>query len=126
MQVGRRVARRGAIGVALATAAIGLGPAGGAAASTVTYAVVGTIPVGAGPYAVDIDPNSHSVYVANFSGNSVSVIDSVSDAVKATVAVGTGPRAVAVDSGAHRAYIANYASNTISAIDTTTNTVVAT
>jgi len=114
------------IGATLTAAAIGLGPAGVAAASTASYAVTGTIAVGTGPYAVDIDPGSHSAYVANISSNNVSVIDTASDVVKASIAVGVAPRAVAVDSDAHRAYVANYTSNTVSVIDTTTNTVVAT
>ncbi len=65
-------------------------------------------------------------YVANSSGNSVSVIDTATNTVVATIPVGVAPRAVAVTPDGKNAYVTNQLSKTVSVIGTATNTVVAT
>jgi YVTN family beta-propeller protein len=81
--------------------------------------------VGRGPVAVAADPVTHRVFVANYSGGTVSVIDGVSNAVTSTVAMPTWwffaprPSAVVIDalSSPPRAYVANTGSQRISVID---------
>jgi len=64
--------------------------------------------------------------VANYYGNSVSVIDGSSNTVIATVPVGTFPQGVGVNPTTNRIYVANQGGNTVSVIDGTSNTVIAT
>lgn len=93
---------------------------------------IATVPVGRAPNAVAVDPSSHLVYVANFYGDSVSVIDGVSDTVTATVpmpkggAIGAVPNAVVVDPLTGRAYVANWQSHRVSVIDGTSLAPIAT
>ena len=54
--------------------------------------------------------------MANFLGNSVSVIDEAASTVTATIAVGSNPDGVAVDPAAHTAYVANFLGNSVSVI----------
>jgi serine/threonine-protein kinase len=78
--------------------------------------VTRTIPVGFNPDGVAVDPAARSVYVANFLGNSVSVIDEAARTVTATIPVGPNPDGVAVDPTAHTAYVANFLGNSVSVI----------
>ena len=68
---------------------------------------------------------SCSVYVANETGNTVSVIDAATNTVTATIAVGAEPNGVAV-SPSGSVYVANAAGNSVSVIDGATGTVVST
>ena len=65
-------------------------------------------------------------YVANYSSDTVSVIDTATDSVGATVTVGLNPLGVAVSPDGSRVYVTNYGSGTVSVIDTATDSVVAT
>ncbi len=87
-------------------------------------AVLAVITTGARPQAVAISPDGTRAYVANWQGNSVTVIDTATGTVIATVAVETGPNAVAISPDGTRAYIANFSSNNVAVIDTSTNTVI--
>jgi|GEM_PF-3634274 len=86
--------------------------------------VVGTVPVGQGPYGVALSVDGTRVYVANYASNSVSVIDTSSNQVVATVPVLTRPYGLAVSPDGTRVYVAAYFSNDLSIIDTKTNTVI--
>jgi len=66
------------------------------------------------------------VYVANYSSNTVSVINITNNQVVKTIAVGTNPFAVAVDQAGKFAYVTNYDSSSVSVISTSTNAVLAT
>jgi YVTN family beta-propeller protein len=76
------------------------------------------------------------VYVANFGGNTVSVIDAslidtANNPVIATIAVGSAPYGVAVTSDGSKVYVANFYGSTVSVIDaslidTANNPVIAT
>jgi len=72
--------------------------------------VTATIPVGALPWGVAVDPSTHNVYDANDAGT-VSVIDESGDGhtgtVTATIPVGTNPWEVAVDPSTHNVYVTN-------------------
>ena len=64
-------------------------------------------------------------YVANFNGNTVSVIDTTSNTVVGSpINVGSEPAAIAITPNGEFAYVANSGSNTVSVINTSTNTVV--
>lgn len=65
-------------------------------------------------------------YIANAGGNSVSVIDTLTNTVIKTIPVGVFPAGVAVSPDSRRVYVANFDSGTISVIDTASNTVAAT
>lgn len=68
-----------------------------------------------------------SAYVANFLGNSISVVNTANGRITATIAVpGTNPLGVAVSPDARRVYVANGNLSTVSVIDATRNTVIAT
>jgi YVTN family beta-propeller protein len=83
--------------------------------------VTATIPVGAYPAAVAVDPTTHTVYVTNLPDRTVSVVDESGDThsgtVTATIPVGTYPDAVAVDPTTHTVYVANNNDKTVSVID---------
>jgi YVTN family beta-propeller protein len=82
------------------------------------------IPVGRTPDALAVTPDGSRVYVANFGGSTVSVIDTATNTVIATITVGSGPGGVAVTPDGSRLYITNSGNETVSVIDTTTNTVI--
>ena len=88
--------------------------------------VVGTPAVGTQPYAVAVNPVTNQIYVANFGGNNVSVIDGATHTAIATPSVGTNPGAVAVNPVTNQIYVANLGGNTVSVIDGSTHAVIAT
>lgn len=88
--------------------------------------IVASIPVGKRPEAVAVDPDSHTVWTANYGDGTVSVIDTVQRAVVATIRVGNGAVGVAVDPRSHTAYVSNHRDDTVSVIDTVRRVVVAT
>lgn len=65
-------------------------------------------------------------YVANNSGNTVTVINMSNHTVAKTITVGTAPFGVAVNQAGTYAYVTNQTSNNVSVISTSTNSVVAT
>ncbi len=84
-----------------------------------------TIAVGAMPCAAGVDSRTGLVYVLNYAGNSVTVVDGPAGKVLATIPVGDRPEAIAVDPARDRIYVANTYSNSVSVIDGHTRTVVA-
>ena len=82
-----------------------------------THRAAATVPVGKRPYQVAVDPGSHTVYVANYADNTMSVIDTSTHKVTATVPVGQHPGGLAVDPGTHTVYVPNAADNTVSVIE---------
>ena len=83
------------------------------------------IPVGLAPYAVAVDAGTHTAYVANQGGGTVSVIDEATHAVSAVnlnpysraggVRVRT-PRGIAVDLSTHVVFAANQGPNAVKVI----------
>ncbi|NIM52244.1 MAG: beta-propeller fold lactonase family protein, partial [Gemmatimonadales bacterium] len=84
------------------------------------------IPVGRSPHAVDVNPRTNRVYVANRESNEVTVIDGESLEVLATVAVGEEPWDVAVDPTTGRIFVSNHRSGTVSVIDGHRNSIIRT
>lgn len=66
------------------------------------------------------------VYVTQFAGTSVTVIDAATSSIVATIPVQPGPQDVALSPDGSMAYVANTFANSVSVIDTATNSVVAT
>jgi YVTN family beta-propeller protein len=85
-----------------------------------------TVPTGAMPDAVRIDEAANKIYVANYVGDSVTVIDGATMKPVATVPAGHHPQALAVDGKRHRIFVANTRSNNVTVIDGATNQVLAT
>lgn len=79
-----------------------------------------TIPVGADPVAVAVNPKSNEVYVVNSGSGTVSVIDAATSRVTATIGVHRQPVSIDVNAEGTRAYVANAGSNNVSVIDLTT------
>ena len=85
-----------------------------------------TSQVGDGTQALATDPSTGTVYAANFSAGTISVVSSRS--CNATVTrgcrteaptapVGSAPSGVAVDTASHTVYVANQGDNTVSVLD---------
>lgn len=85
------------------------------------------IKVGSGPEFAAVDPNTHTLYVANLDGDTVSVVNlracdgTVSSgcgrAVVGLVHSGPDPFAVAVDTASDTIYVTNDGTNTVTVID---------
>jgi YVTN family beta-propeller protein len=84
------------------------------------------VPTGAMPDAVAIDESANKIYVTNYVGDSVTIIDGAAMKPVATVAAGHHPQAVAVDGKRHRVFIANTHSDNATVIDGATNRALAT
>jgi YVTN family beta-propeller protein len=83
------------------------------------------ITVGNSPDGLSLDKSTHTLYVANYGDNTISIIDTatcnVTDsagcAAAPTIAVGGGPAIPAVNADTHTLYVPNSADNTLSVID---------
>jgi YVTN family beta-propeller protein len=88
--------------------------------------VTGTIPVGSSPVGVAVDPATDTIYVTNYDGGTLSVINGSLGIVTATVTVGQNPLGVAFDPVDDSVYVANQWSDTVSVIDAAIDEVSAT
>ena len=84
------------------------------------------ISVGSHPHGVAVNPLTNTVYVTNYSGHSVSVINGSNNHVRSTVTVGTHPFGVAVNTSTNTVYVTNISGNSVSVINGSTNTVTST
>ena len=91
-----------------------------------SFSVVDTVLGLSGPVGVAVSPDGSRVYVADYGGVSVSVIDASNNTVVATVTDLSQPAGVAVSPDGSRVYVANYGGGSVIVIDTSNNTVVAT
>lgn len=92
------------------------------------FTVTGTLPAGADPVGVVVDPAGTRLYVTNDTGmtGSVSVLDTATGALVATVPVGWDPRRIAITPDGRQVAVANEGDGTPSLINTGTNVVTAT
>ena len=74
-----------------------------------------SLPMGAGPNTVNIEPYTGRAWVSNLFNNTVTVLDSRTDAPIATIPAGEGPAEVAFDGG--MAYVADSFGGTVTVID---------
>jgi len=77
-------------------------------------------------FAQPADARRAYAYVANYSSNTISVIDTTSDTVVSTIPVASGPLAVAGIPSGTQIYVANFNSNTVSVIAVSDNSLIAT
>jgi YVTN family beta-propeller protein len=110
-----------AVSLPMASSGVAAAPAWAAGGCRVTH----TIPVSGTPYEVAVDPGTHTAYVTNYSGGTVSVINEATNKVIHTIPVGDFPFGVAVDAVAHTAYVTN-GLGTVSVINEATSRVTAT
>jgi uncharacterized protein len=78
------------------------------------------------PVAIAVDSVSNRAYIANYVGNSVTVLDGATDAALATIPVQQHPQAIAADSATHMIYVANTGSHSVTVISGATNSVLGT
>lgn len=78
------------------------------------------IPTPARPCGLAVSPGGDRLYVANFTGDSISVIDTASDSVIGTTPVGDGPVRVVLTPDGSRLYTCEYFGGTIRCLDALT------
>jgi len=83
------------------------------------------------PIAVAVNPVTNMIYAANYTGNTVGVIDGNTNAVVATIPVGAGPFSLAVNPVTNLVYVSNSGAPqgtgmSVMVIDGSSNTVAAT
>lgn len=78
--------------------------------------LLGVIPVGHTPRGIAVDPGRGRVYVANFGGNSVSVINSHNHTIVTTIGGITGANGLAFDPTHNIIWVSNYGSNRLTPI----------
>jgi YVTN family beta-propeller protein len=84
--------------------------------------LIGSVPCGQKPIAIDVSPDGQFVYTANFDSNDVTALNTTSLAVT-TIPVGEAPTGVAVEGSRAKVWVTNSASSNVSIINTTTMTV---
>ncbi len=85
-----------------------------------------TIPVGAYPEQVRVNPVTERIYVTNLSDWTVSVIDATIDQTIATIPVGAYPLGLGIDPALNLVYVVNRDDNSCSVIHGATHAVLAT
>jgi|ERR1041385_6415075 YVTN family beta-propeller protein len=93
---------------------------------TATNVIITTVII-PGHWAKDIlfTPDGRFAYIANFSNNTVDIIDTTTYQVT-SIPVGGGPRRLCISPAADRVYVTNYNTGSVSAIDTATQQLIAT
>jgi YVTN family beta-propeller protein len=86
--------------------------------------VLETIPTGKSPCAMAVNPVTSKVYVADQSGNDVTVIDSAKNST-VKVSAGTDPCSLAVNTITNKIYVANQLDDFVTVIDGATNSTTA-
>jgi YVTN family beta-propeller protein len=132
MRGGRQAGGRLAQWMLALVAALGVGSLGGAPSGEARVALAGgvaaepiTIPVGENPFGIALHPSSPRLYVANYSDDTVSVIDPESATVVATIPVADDPSMAAVRGD--RVYVADgLTEHSVAVIDSTSNQVIRT
>jgi YVTN family beta-propeller protein len=76
-----------------------------------------TAPTGSMPDAIAVDEVADRIYVANYAGDSVTVLDGATLKLIATFGAGHHPQALVVDSKRHRVFVANTHSNSLTVIN---------
>jgi YVTN family beta-propeller protein len=91
--------------------------ASGASAQSVTA----TVAAGTQPQAVAVNPVTNKIYVSNFNGNSVTVIDGVTN-TPTTIAAGSNPGGIAINPVTNKIYVVKGGSDNVTVIDGATDT----
>ncbi|KXP03311.1 YncE family protein [Tsukamurella pseudospumae] len=86
---------------------------------------VATVPVGRAPSAIAVHRTANKVYVANYTSESVTVIDGATNSVTSTVDLpGFRPSELEIDSTRDRLYIGSTAGRKIKILNTTTDEII--
>lgn len=88
--------------------------------------LVATIETGQTPSAVAVDSITDTVYVADYSSDTVTVINGTTDRVAATVPVGKNPYGIAVNPVTDGVYVADFASDDVDVVNGVNDLVVQT
>jgi YVTN family beta-propeller protein len=90
-----------------------------------TNKVIATINVGTGPHLIVLSPKADLAYVANYLGNSISVIDTTTNSVTNTfTSVGASPDGLAITPDGTELYVANeVSSGTVTILNASTGTI---
>ncbi|HEY1233262.1 MAG TPA: hypothetical protein VGH22_07770 [Candidatus Binatia bacterium] len=89
-------------------------------------AVLGTLPVSAGPHGMAITRDGRKVYVSGDGSSSVDVIDTATDKVVKTISVGKAPNGIALTPDDRLLLVTVYGEDRLAFIDTATENVIAT
>lgn len=91
---------------------------------TASGAVIGTVPVSAGPHGMSASPDGNTVYVAGDESSTVSVIDTATDRVTYTIDVGKTPHGLAMQPDGRVLLVAVYGEDRVAFVDTATRAVI--
>jgi len=87
--------------------------------------VIATVSVGDGPHVVVVNPKGDFVYVANYLGNTVSVIDTQNNTLVNTFSAGASPDGLAITPNGTELYVANnVSSGTVTILNAATGAIV--
>lgn len=86
--------------------------------------LLGDVTLGRQPNGIAITPDGTRAYVANQSGDTVSVVDIIDYELIGTIRVGGSPVVIAMHPDGTYTYVTNQASGSVSVIDTSTDTVI--
>src|SRR5574341_800916 len=89
-----------------------------------TLAPLGTIQTFNRPYGLALNPAGTKLFIANYSGNSVSVVETAGDTIQGEAVTGDAPFAVSVSPDGSKVFVGNQNSKTLSIVDTATLTVI--
>jgi YVTN family beta-propeller protein len=96
-------------------------------AGTPVNTLVATIQVGGGPVGIVVSPDSSTIYVANFSSNSVSVIDAATNTVSSVISTDSSPTKLAISPDGSTLYVSTaVVPGIVDVISTSTKTVTST
>ena len=84
------------------------------------------LPIGSGPFAIELNQDATLAVVVNRNTNSVSIVNLADNLIRNTITVGTFPTSVAINPNTNQAVVTNYGSDNVSVIDIGSATVVAT
>ena len=84
------------------------------------------LPIGSGPFAIELNQDATLAVVVNRNNNSVSIVNLADNLIKNTITVGTFPTSVAINPTTNQAVVTNFGSDNVSVIDIGSATVVAT
>jgi YVTN family beta-propeller protein len=84
------------------------------------------VPVGAQPVHMAETPDGRRVFVTNFAGKSVSVVNTASWTLEKTIATPDAPHSIVLSLDGHSAYVGCYGAASVAVLDTTSATLVGT
>ena len=115
----------GVLGVSL-VAGVGLsvgGPGDASASAIRDMSVLATVTVGVDPWGLALTSDDQTLYVANTTSNSVSVLDTQSFTADDSITVGSQPYAVVLTSDDDTLFVTNYGGNSVSVASTSARAV---